>query len=122
MKEHTSITAVVSVVISLSLGNCYAQSGQPGGTSPSFNQELDAWVRDTIAGTDPDKARYVMRRTGCVLVTKRGEKGKIEFLPIADQVRKCASETNGFACKAVMSIVKDMKVAKNRYYDYCRDQ
>lgn len=112
-------------IVSLSVGLCLAgaaqgQSGHPLDKRAAFLVELSGWVRDALATADPDKARYVLRRTGCSIDVITGQDKKTEFLPIADQTRKCAKQIANFDCRATLSLIKDASVAENKYYDFCK--
>jgi hypothetical protein len=114
---------IVSFSISLCLaGAAHGQSGPPPDKQAAFLVELSGWVRDALATTDPDKARYVLRRTGCSIDLITGKNKKTEFLPIADQTRKCARQIANFDCRATLSLVKDASVAENKYYDFCKSK
>jgi hypothetical protein len=112
-------------IISLSVGLCLAgvAYGQKDGSTPdkeaAFLVELAKWVRNALAAADADKARYVMRRTGCSIDVITGKDKEPEFLPIADQAKKCAKQITNFDCRATISLIKDASVAENKYYDYC---
>ena len=105
----------------LSTINAFGQMAGPD-KQAAFITELSRWVSEALSVSDPEKARYVMRRTGCSIVVKKAANEKVEFLPIADQIKKCASEIANFDCRATRSLVKDNKVVENKYYDYCKSK
>jgi hypothetical protein len=117
--------AVKFVIASLSLSVClvgaaHGQAKAPADKQAAFRIELSGWVRDALATADPDKARYVLRRTGCSIDLVTRQDKKTEFLPISEQAKRCASRVTNFDCRATLSLVKDAGVAANKYYDICK--
>jgi hypothetical protein len=123
MARQVTLFAIVVLLITLS-ANAIAQGegADEKAKRAQFLRELSRWVRDTLSVTESNNARYVLTRIGCVLIVRKGENRKDEFLPIAEQIRKCGDEIADFDCRATRSLIRDMKVLPNRYYDYCKDR